>query len=239
MTENALESTLSELAKSQPNVAHAIERLGVAASRYPTLTARTVLEQLGLPANLEAPLKHSSLWIDGCDVCWQSASLSDIIAHILAQHHEFLRLELPRIQLLLHRLLSRESADIATRAKAILDAFVPLKAEVEMHLMKEEQILFPLTQQIENAAEPFSFHCGSVRNPISVMMMEHDNAKQALARIREVTENFTLPADATATLAGLYAALQQLERDLLTHIREEDDILFPRTVALEDELFKS
>jgi regulator of cell morphogenesis and NO signaling len=69
--------------------------------------------------------------------------------------------------------------------------------------------------------------------------MEHDNAKQALARIREVTENFTLPADASATLAGLYAALQQLERDLLTHIREEDDILFPRTVALEDELFKS
>ncbi len=229
---------LSNLRSLAPEFFDALAVLGLNRLQDEELTVEQALEVLHIPRPEDVLTRHLPLWRSVCDVCWPHQTVTTLIRHILEQHHEFLRLELPRLQFLLHRALNREAGGAASTAKAILEAFVPLKAEIEMHLLKEEQILFPLCEQLENASEPFMAHCGSVRNPIGVMMAEHDNAKQALARIREVTEKFSSPEEASPSMRALYAALRQLERDLTAHIREEDDILFPRVVAIEDELFQ-
>jgi regulator of cell morphogenesis and NO signaling len=74
---------------------------------------------------------------------------------------------------------------------------------------------------------------GSVENPIQVMMMEHDSAGEQLRQMREVTDNYALPADACLSYKTLFRALVEFERDLHEHIHLENNILFPRAIQLE------
>jgi regulator of cell morphogenesis and NO signaling len=77
-------------------------------------------------------------------------------------------------------------------------------------------------------------HCGTVANPIAQMEHEHDNAGEALAEMRRLTSDYSLPADACPTFAELYQSLQELEADLHEHIHLENNILFPKAVAAEE-----
>jgi regulator of cell morphogenesis and NO signaling len=108
-----------------------------------------------------------------------------------------------------------------------------------MHMMKEEQMLFPMIRQLEAAASAPSFHCGRLRNPITVMEHEHDDAGQALARLRGLSNGYTPPADACNTFRAWIQGLAELESDLHEHIHEENNILFPRAEALEARLLKA
>jgi regulator of cell morphogenesis and NO signaling len=97
-----------------------------------------------------------------------------------------------------------------------------MKEELGSHIKEE---MFPLI--------PSSFHWGSIRNPIRVMLAEHESAGDALARMRELTSGFTPPADACNTYRAFYYELAELESDLHRHIHLENNILFPRAVDLE------
>jgi regulator of cell morphogenesis and NO signaling len=81
-------------------------------------------------------------------------------------------------------------------------------------------------------ASPF----GTVGNPIAVMVAEHETVGDELARLRELTGGYTPPADACNTFRGLYHGLAELERDTHEHIHVENNVLFPRAQAREDEL---
>jgi regulator of cell morphogenesis and NO signaling len=66
-----------------------------------------------------------------------------------------------------------------------------------------------------------------------MMMMEHDNAGHLLKEMRELTWDYTPPADACMSYRTLYQALDELEKDLHEHIHLENNILFPRATELE------
>ena len=72
-----------------------------------------------------------------------------------------------------------------------------------------------------------------MRNPIRQMEHEHEAAGTALARLREISGGYALPADACVSYAALYEGLQALEADLHEHIHLENNILFPAAVRLE------
>jgi regulator of cell morphogenesis and NO signaling len=109
-----------------------------------------------------------------------------------------------------------------------------------MHLAKEEQILFPAIEQIENHVERGGpepeIHCGSITNPISQMEYEHEIAGSLLAEIQEITSEYEPPADACESFKALYDGLRELEDNLHEHIHKENNILFPKAVELEGEL---
>jgi regulator of cell morphogenesis and NO signaling len=117
------------------------------------------------------------------------------------------------------------------------EVFASLKAELELHIQKEERILFPAITACEVAAAsgqplprtPF----GTVSNPIHMMEHEHESAGQALSQIREITNNFEVPDYACVTYRALMSGLDELERDLHLHIHLENNILFPRAESLE------
>jgi regulator of cell morphogenesis and NO signaling len=108
-----------------------------------------------------------------------------------------------------------------------------LKAEMESHMMKEERILFPLCRTLDTTDVLPPSPCGSVNNPIQVMIREHEDAGDALARMRELTDNYSLPADACNTYRATFDALEQLERDMHQHVHKENNILFPKAVRAE------
>jgi regulator of cell morphogenesis and NO signaling len=109
-----------------------------------------------------------------------------------------------------------------------------------MHMTKEEKILFPYIDALVDALRggsrlpPSPF--GTIVNPIRVMETDHECAGDLLARLRELTRNFEPPSDACMTYRLCYQELGQFEADLHRHVHLENNVLFPRAIALEDEL---
>ena len=100
--------------------------------------------------------------------------------------------------------------------------FSALRMELESHMMKEEQILFPMIRAGRGR---------EAGGPVAVMEQEHASAGAALQRLRELTNDFQPPEGACATWKGLWAGLADLESELHLHIHLENNILFPRAMA--------
>ena len=113
-----------------------------------------------------------------------------------------------------------------------------LGEELLQHLSKEEMVLFPFITNLERnlaSCGPRPLGCfGAVRNPIRIMIAEHDAAGDALARMRALSGGFTPPEGACPTYRGFYQALEEFEKDLHQHVHLENDILFPRAIELDE-----
>jgi regulator of cell morphogenesis and NO signaling len=162
----------------------------------------------------------------------RSMSATDLAAHIVEVHHRYLRRELPRLSVLLEKVSAAHGAR-HPELEDLRRTFAGLREELEFHLMKEEQVLFPLVARLEAAQAAFPIHCGTVENPIRVMMHEHDDAGRALERMRSLTSGYTTPEDGCASYRALFDGLLALEADLHRHIHKENNILFPRAAAAE------
>ena len=102
-------------------------------------------------------------------------------------------------------------------------------------------MLFPYIKALEQAmsrktAMPFA-PFGTVNTPVSMMMSEHDTAGDILRELRDATGDYAAPEDACMSYRALYDALKGFERDLHQHIHLENNVLFPRAVALESAAF--
>lgn len=170
---------------------------------------------------------------------WTKTSLTELVYHILKTHHRYLSRELPHLHQILSKVINVHGKQHPESLTPLGKVFGALEAELADHMFKEERILFPLIQDMETAKEkgtplPQSA-CGSVNNPIRVMLCEHENAGNALAEIRRLTNDYTPPEDACTTYRALFSGLLELEQDLHQHIHLENNILFPRAIALENE----
>jgi regulator of cell morphogenesis and NO signaling len=168
----------------------------------------------------------------------ETAPLRELIAHIVAKHHEYLKLELPRVGKRIAEVVETHGANDLETLHNLQSVYEDLWQELDLHMHKEELMLFPAIERYAAAAEagaplpPVPF--GSIANPIAVMQREHGGAGDALRRIRELTGDFQAPAGASAAYGSMLDGLKALESDLHVHIHLEDDILFPRAIALEN-----
>lgn len=167
---------------------------------------------------------------------WQKEPLADLVAHINGTHHKYTREELARLGPLFDKVCSVHGKNhpelLQMRA-----VFGGLTHELTMHMMKEEMVLFPYIVRLEEgviehqSVLPAPF--GSVQNPISMMEHDHDSAGSDLRAMRETSQGYAAPADACVSYQTLYKALADFEADLHQHIHLENNILFPRAIAME------
>ncbi len=162
-------------------------------------------------------------------------TMGRLVDNIVQTHHVFLRRELPRLTALMAKVRSVHG-ERHPELSELQEIFLGLVGELESHMAKEEQVLFPMLKRMDHADTLPEFHCGSVRNPISVMEYEHDQAGEALARMRELTGDYEVPDDGCESYQVLLDGLQELEADLHQHIHKENNILFPMAQAREAEL---
>lgn len=168
---------------------------------------------------------------------WEQAPLRDLIAHIIETHHEYLKLELPRLSDRMNKVARVHGPKDPATFSELPGIFEDMRAELEMHMRKEEIILFPSIERYEAAFEsgqplpqlPF----GSLRNPIAMMESEHQGAGDALVRMRQLTKGYQVPDYACPTFRALWKGLEEVEHDLHRHIHLENNILFPRAIAME------
>ncbi|MEI6084741.1 MAG: iron-sulfur cluster repair di-iron protein [Verrucomicrobiota bacterium] len=156
-------------------------------------------------------------------------TLTALADHIETTHHAYLKSELPRLEAMTEKVARVHGGEDA-RLQQVHATFLALAAEMASHMMKEEQILFPMVRQLESSATAPVFHCGSLANPIGQMELEHEHAGAALAKLRELTDGFNPPDWACNTYRAMLDALAHLEGDLHQHVHKENNILFPRAI---------
>ncbi|MBX3730815.1 MAG: iron-sulfur cluster repair di-iron protein [Candidatus Sumerlaeia bacterium] len=166
---------------------------------------------------------------------WAAAPLSDLIHNIVSTHHSYLAQELPRLSYLTQKVAHAHGAG-HPEVLELARVFEAFRAELEHHAMKEERILFPWIRHMEHGVAPDQFPATGVEHPIRCMEEEHDNAGNALETFRRLTGDFQTPEGACNSWRVLYASLEALEADMHIHVHKENNILFPRALALEESL---
>jgi len=149
---------------------------------------------------------------------------AELADYIVETHHEFLRRELPR----LHQMSARVAQVHGGHTPSLIEiheVFCGLFQELDSHMMKEEQILFPAVRALASGQSvPMPLD-----GPISVMVHEHEDAGAALEKLNKLSHGYQPPADACNTYRALFAGLAELEEDLHRHIHLENSVLFPAT----------
>tara|TARA_R110000850_G_scaffold18710_5_gene57539 strand:- start:4863 stop:5396 length:534 start_codon:yes stop_codon:yes gene_type:complete len=160
----------------------------------------------------------------------QHLSLIDLIDHIEATHHQYIRETAPLLVEYTDKMV-RAHSDDHSEIKPLAHAVNELIAELMPHLMKEERILFPAIKSI-CLGKTVDGCFGHISNPINMMLHEHDNADHMLQTIRNLTNNYTPPAGVCHTWQTCYRTLAEFDADLQTHIEIENTLLFPKALAL-------
>ncbi|MGE3959960.1 MAG: iron-sulfur cluster repair di-iron protein [Vicinamibacterales bacterium] len=167
------------------------------------------------------------------DASW---SADELTRFIVRRHHAYVRAQLPVIDAHLQKLVAVHGGR-HPELRPLHEHFRAIADELQMHMMKEEEILFPYIRALAAAAEqgtgapPNMF--GTVMNPIRMMEAEHQSAGNELEAVRTLTGHFTVPADGCTTYRVCFGELEAFDRDLRTHIHLENNLLFPKAVALE------
>ena len=188
------------------------------------------------PEEILKRLQENSKQAGPDEANWASASLSDLTQHIREKHHRYVRELIPRVRTLLERVKAKHGQNHLELA-GIEVRFIGLGQEMFSHMQKEEQILFPYIEALERSAEgkgtlePPFFQ--TVRNPVHMMMQEHDSAGEALRAMRKLSAEYHAPVEACESYRELYRSLEEFEADMHTHVHLENNILFPRAVELE------
>lgn len=191
--------------------------------------------------NLDDVLNDLKKYSFGEDI-FNDWDLGFLIDYIVNAHHSYLRKYLPQINGHLSTLVNKHSGKYPQLKELELE-FMIMKKELEEHILKEENVLFPYIKNLVNleitksefSVPPF----GSIENPISVMEREHSEAGQSLENIKTLTHNF-LPEDSFCNTHKItYKELEDLYKDLHKHIHLENNILFPKAKKLEEKIFNS
>ena len=159
--------------------------------------------------------------------------LECLIQHIQARYHEPLRLELPRLDAMLDKVVSRHGDHLPELLLPLQQTFKHLHAELLAHMAKEDRVLFPFIVALEAGETlPVADAAQWIQSPIAAMEADHEEAGAALAFIRQTTDGFAPPDWACPTFRGLYYGLAQLETDMHLHVHLENNVLFPRAARL-------
>jgi len=185
------------------------------------LPAETIAEELDLLFN-----RNETVGFD-----FNKLPLASLADYIVSVHHAYTREALPQIFHYLQKVSSKHG-DRHTELSQIFEKFSELKSEMEMHMQKEERVLFPRIKQLEKAPEQHS--AVNIQIPITVMEDEHDRAGNLIKEIRDLSNDYNPPADACTTYRLSFAALQAFEEDLHQHVHLENNILFPRAIKLSE-----
>lgn len=202
-------------------------------------TLDVVAAEMGVP--LESLLSEVRLAVAESETeqpNWNATSLDALMRHIVVRHHAYLRNELPLMERLIARLREARGRTDAATVIPLEKVFRFFRREMESHLRKEEEVLFPMIAQLEAASVAgirlprYSF--GPIANPIGVMEEEHDAERRELDKMLGLTGNCSGPADACNMYRTVFDRLKALEADMRRHVHLEDHMLFPRVEVLEN-----
>jgi len=230
------EKTVREFALEHPTATRVFEKLGIDYCCGGNRSLQEACRTANLDISQVLDSLESAEQAAQKDRNWQTEPLADLIAHIKNTHHKYTREEIARLGPLFAKVCSVHGKNHHELLQ-VREIFQGLAQELTTHLMKEEIVLFPYIVRMEEATieneltVPVPF--GTVQNPVSMMEREHDSAGDALRAMRKGSSGYAAPAGACVSYQTLYKALEAFETDLHQHIHLENNVLFPRAIAME------
>ena len=162
------------------------------------------------PPKLDADKFESNTWVD--------TPTDQLIDHILSSYHQRHREQLPEL-ISLARRVEQVHGNHEACPHGLADHLAEMKQTLESHMLKEEQILFPMLLRGAQS---------DARGPISVMRFEHEQHDEGLGKLRALTSDMQPPAHSCNTWRTLYQGLDVFCQELTQHIQLENDVLFTR-----------
>ena len=236
MTTTTELTSVADLVISMPAAVNVLERLGIDFCCHGQQSVQQACSNRGITVDELLSLIETEPKPAG-ERQWNDAAMADIIRFIVDSHHRYTREAiafLPPIARKVREVHGERHPELIT-----VDVLTSeIATELLPHMLKEEQILFPFIVALEGAmtagtTPPMPFF-GTVKNPVRMMMLEHETVGEKLAEIRVLTNNYMLPEGACNSYRILFEKLQELEGDLHRHIHLENNILFLKAIDAEE-----
>jgi regulator of cell morphogenesis and NO signaling len=223
--------TLREIATEVPNAIPLLEELHLDYCCRGTLSLEQACTEAGLdPGVVVGRLRAIEQQIaseEPAETRFQTARA--LIEHILEKHHRYARDAMASLGQLMSKVL-RVHAPRHPELAELAQTFREVVAELEPHQVREEAVLFPAILALEEGG-PVLLPM-PVTHPVARMTQDHEVMGELLRRLAAQTHDYTPPAEACASWCALYTGLAAFERDLHLHIHLENNVLFPRAIAL-------
>lgn len=214
--EDLRERRVGEIAANLPGATGVFRRFGIDFCCHGDVPLDEAAQTRGVdPETLEAALRE----LDMTQSSELPADTTELIDHILLRYHEKHRRQLPELVELARRVEQVHAGKPGVPA-SLADILQRSLGELEVHMKKEELILFPAMRR-PDGMRPLD-------GPTSQMREDHSDQAQMLERITSMSDDFTAPEGACGTWRALYAGAAEFKEDLIQHIHIENNILFPR-----------
>lgn len=172
------------------------------------------------------------------EIDWSARPLPDLTRRLIDHYHVRTRDELRSLEMLSMKAVAHhgEKNPELGRVRRIIDA---LMSDIFPHMLKEETILFPWVERLcaveagDVIDKPFF---GTVRNPVNMMALEHEYVDELLAELRHLTRGYQVPEMECSNIDALYASMKSFDLHTKLHIHLENNVFFPRAIAMEDRI---
>jgi regulator of cell morphogenesis and NO signaling len=227
------ETTVGEIVRAVPARSRILENLGIdyccggkrplaEACRAKNLDPDTVVAML---TALDGSTETSPANPD-------QMSLTELCDHIEFVHHGYLREELPRLDFMTRK-VAAVHGDHEPRLLEVRRVFEDFNAAMSTHAQEEETVIFPAIRQLESANSDKAAQAANLKKRFAKLEAEHENAGAALEQFKTLTDHYAPPDWACNTFRALYDGLEKLEKHTHQHVHQENNVLFPRALALE------
>jgi len=225
----AVSETVGQMIAERPARARVFEEAGIDYSNVGQQTLAEACRKKGLdPDSILDRLIEGDRKEDSAVRNWSEIPLGELCDCIETTFHTHLKEELPRVGVLLYR-VAEGHGERHHELNRVLELYSLFSGELKMHMMKEEETLFPFIRELERS--------GSADEDLFRMLeqleIEHQCASQALREMRSLTHDFHPPADACDAYRAVLDALRSLEDILQEHFGIENNVLFPRVFQMQ------
>jgi regulator of cell morphogenesis and NO signaling len=223
------EAPVGRLVAERPARAEVFERFGIDYCCEGRLSVAEACARAGADAGdlLRALVEWDARPAPPDEPDFASLGLEQLLDRILDTHHAFLHRELKPLGMLAHRVAAAH-ADTPPELGKLAHAYDYFREDLEAHLLKEEEVLFPALRELAGAQRLPSYFQGDLHVPLLVMEGDHQRAEQSLRFFRSATRGYVAPPEACDAWRSLAARLLALERDLHRHMHVENEVLHPR-----------
>ena len=236
-----LNKNVGEIVAADFSTAKVFKKFGIDFCCHGDTHVGTACQQLGLNAEEVEKAIHDLPKAQSHTHDFESWPLDLLIDYVLKIHHRGIRNHGPELLSLIEKVKAAHGQQHPELEE--LHELVAFSLEdLESHLQKEENVLFPYLMELFTAAENQTtlppMHCGTIQNPIRMMRMEHVNEGDRYFHIKDITNNFAMPEDGCASYRLMLEELEKFVDNLFEHIHIENNIIFPRFVEMEPQFVR-
>jgi len=240
MSKTALKDTRISVLVDQNYVhAYVLYYFGIRFFDYSEMTLAQVCKKCGLKVEQVIREMEDPTHLQEADLPLMSYPIDLIIEYLKHSHFLFIKHKLPYIARLVESF--KANHDDYRMVERDLKIVFPLFVEdFIQHIYQEEDNLFSFIHTLERATKekfiPTKLYVLLEKNSVQKFAMEHEVHDDEMQGIRNITKDYSLHANAPLHVRVLYNELKDFEKSLITHARIENEILFPKAMALENKV---